>query len=147
MTNKEKKQLAYSLFIKSSFNRKEIAKQVGCTEKTLRNWIEKEDWQSIKEAQTLTRSKLLQDAYSQLKAINEKINDDFGGIPNKELSDAKAVIRKEIEALSNHPLHLYVEVFTEFLDWVNENEPKDVQKIVALSDGFINNIASKEGIS
>jgi len=146
MTNKEKKQLAYSLFIKSSLNRKEIAKQVGCTEKTLRRWIETEGWQPIKEAQTLTRGKLLQDAYSQLKAINDKINNDLGGIPNKELSDAKAVIRKEIETLSGHPLHLYVEVFTEFIDWVTDNHKSKVHQVVELSDGFINDIASKEGI-
>mgnify|MGYP000400948523 CR=1 FL=1 len=146
MTNKEKKALAYSLFVKSSYNRKQISNQVGCTEKTLRNWIKDGDWESIKEAQTLTRSKLLQDAYTQLKAINEKINNDFGGVPNKELSDAKGVIRKEIETLSDNPLHVYVEVFTEFVDWVGENHNVKSITVLELADEFVNHLATKEGI-
>jgi len=146
MTNAEKKTLSYSLFVKSSFSRKEIAKQVGCTEKTLRKWINDGKWDSIRDSQNLTSSKLLQDSYAQLKAINNHIKEELNGLPNKEMSDAKAVIRKEIEALSNNPLHKYVEVFTEFTDWMTLNHAKQSLNMLSLIDEFINELATKEGI-
>ncbi|WP_053405167.1 hypothetical protein [Persicobacter sp. CCB-QB2] len=117
-----KKEQARSLYVKGRINRKEISQIVGVTEKTLRTWIIKEDWDSLKEAQTVTRQQLLQDAFSQLKAVNQKI-DEIGGVPDKVLSDAKTALRKEIEFLESNPLHVYCEVFDELTEWVIENKP------------------------
>ena len=125
--------------------RKDIAAQVGVTEKTLRNWIDKGDWDAMKDAETITRSKLLQDSYKQLAAINNKINVDFGGIPDKQLSDAKGVIRKEIEALSEMPLHKYIEVVTDLLDWVKTNQPEKVMDAVDITDGFVQHLFADRG--
>ena len=146
MTNKDKKQLARSLYIKSDLNRKQIAHQVACSQTTLRSWIEKEDWESIKEAETISRTRLLQDAYGQLKAINDKISNELGGVPNKELSDAKGVIRKEIEALTNMPLHNYVEVMIELTRWLQIHHPDKLLEVMELADDFIRNIAKDKGI-
>lgn len=125
--------------------RKDIAKQVGTTEKTLRKWIEQGDWDAMKNAETITRSKLLQDSYKQLAAINDEINTNHNGIPNKQLSDAKGIIRKEIEALSEMPLHKYIEVVTELLDWVKRNQPERILEAVELTDGFVQDIFSDRG--
>ncbi len=117
-----KKEQAKNLYIKGRINRKEISQIVGVTEKTLRSWIDKDEWNSLKEAQTVTRQQLLQDAYSQLKAVNQKI-DEMGGVPDKVLSDAKSALRKEIEAFESSPLHVYCEVFDELTEWIIENKP------------------------
>ena len=146
MTNKEKKQLAKSLYIKSNLNRKQIAHQVRCSQTSLRSWIKKEDWENIKEAETISRTRLLQDAYNQLKAINDKINNELGGVPNKELSDAKGVIRKEIEVLSNMPLHNYVEVMIELTRWLQINHSDKLLEVMELVDDFIRNIAKEKGV-
>lgn len=143
MKNQEKKDFAKLLFIQSNLNRKEIASQVGVTEKTLRNWIESDNWQDIKDSQTITREALLSDSYAQLKAINEKIKTELGGVPNKELSDAKAVIRKEIESLSVHPTYRYVEVMEEFQSWLTRNEPQHLKVMTELSLKFVEEIAAK----
>lgn len=146
MSYKDKQRLARSLFIKSDLTRKQIAEQVGCTQKTLRDWIKKFDWDKAKEAETITRSQLLQDAYTQLKAINQIIEEKHNGIPNKELSDAKGVLRKEIEALSEMPLHKYVEVFMELIDWATKNCTENLLDIAAITDRFIGHLAQKKGV-
>jgi len=133
----EKKQLAQALFIKGTMHRKQIADAVSVTEKTLRNWIEAGEWETMKEACTITRPQLLLEAYKQLKAVNEKIT-ERGGVPNKELSDAKSILRKEIEILSDAPIHVYVEVLDEFLEFVHKNHPADTISITNHMMNFLN---------
>lgn len=146
MSRKEQQRKARRLFIKSDLTKSQIAEDVGCTPKTLRGWIKKFEWDKAKEAETITRSQLLQDAYSQLKAINQKIEDEMNGVPNKELSDAKGVLRKEIEALSEMPLHKYVEVFMEFLDWATRNGIDNLMELAEVTDKFIAHLAHDKGV-
>lgn len=144
MKNAEKKVLAKGLFVKSTMTRKEIATQVSVTEKTLRNWIDTDNWEELKNSQTITRGQLLQDAYNQLRAINQKIEVDFKGVPTKELSDAKGVIRKEIEHFSHQPIYKYVEVFEEFIEYTSKVSPVDLTKFSELSQGFIAHISKRK---
>lgn len=142
MKNQEKKEKARALFLNSSLTCKEIASQVGITEKTLRSWRELEQWSNLKELKTITRSNLLQDAYGQLKNINKKIEEleteDIKTL--KILFDAKAVLGKEIDRLSESPLHLYIGVFDEFINWTGSNHPIQLKEITALAYQFIEDI-------
>lgn len=144
MKNSDKKALGKNLFINSNLNRKQIAEQIGCTEKTLRTWIENDNWEDLKNSLTITRPQLLQESYAQLKAINEKIKNDFGGVPNKELSDAKGIIRKEIELFSFQPIHKYVEVFEDFIDYLNRNMPSQLNDFTISSQAFIQEISKRK---
>lgn len=123
-TNKDKKIIAQELFISGAHTRKSISEIVGVTEKTLRNWIEAGDWENLKNLHGVTRSQLLQDSYAQLKAINEKIA-SIGGVPTKELYDAKSIVGKEIERLSEHSIAVYIECFSEFTSWLLRNQPRE----------------------
>ncbi|MCX8482126.1 MAG: hypothetical protein ORN50_00995 [Crocinitomicaceae bacterium] len=140
MKNDEKRELARNLYVKSDFTRKQIAAQVVVTEKTLRKWIDEGEWDKMKDSLQITRPRLLQDAYSQLAKINTYINEKLDGIPNKELSDAKAVIRKEIETFSDQPIHKYIEVFEEFISYLAKTQPASVQEFAKLSQEFINQL-------
>ena len=144
MEKAEKKALAESLYINTSLSRKEIAKQCKCSETSLRAWIKDGGWEDIKESRTITKSHLLQESFQQLKAINDKIRTEMKGVPNKELSDAKAVIRKEIEALSDQPLYRYVEIMEEFQGFITKNNPTDLHTVTKLSMAFIEAVASKK---
>ena len=144
MKTAEKKHLAKNLFIKSSMTRKDIAAQVGTTEKTLRSWIDKESWEDIKTSQTVTRAQLLQEEYAQLKAINKIIEEEHKGVPNKQLSDAKGVIRKNIEALSHTPLYKYIEAFDDYINWLIKNHPAKVQEHAALTYEFVEELAKTQ---
>ena len=144
MTKAEKKQLAYNLFIKSALNRKEIARQVGITEVTLRRWIEDNEWQKLKDAQEITRPKLLQEAYNQLAAVNKVINEQMNGVPNKEMSDVKSSIRKEIEIFSLRPIHKYVEVFEEYIAFLSKHYPNQINEFTQTSQEFIHQLSLNE---
>lgn len=124
--------------------RKDIAEQVGVTQKTLRGWINAGDWDSLREAKTITRQQLLNDSYAQLSAVNKQITDEHGGVPTKALSDAKAVLIKEIEALSDLPLHKLLSVFHEVTTWLNDTRPHKLLEITELLNDFIEDqIAAK----
>ena len=144
MKMQEKKQFAQGLFIKSNLNRKSISAQTGITEATLRKWIIEGGWQELKDVQSITRNQLLIDAYKQLAAINKKINNEFDGIPSKELSDAKGVLRKEIETLSDNPLFVYIEVFESFTDWIARNHPKHLKILARLSFDYVQELAKNK---
>lgn len=144
MGKAEKTLIAKALFAQSGLNRKEIAKQVGISETTLRDWIKKGGWEDIRESRMITREHLLQESYAQLAATNKRITEEFGGVPNKELSDAKAVIRKEIESLSHQPLYRYVEVMEDFQGWITKNAPKELPNMTRLSMSFIEDVAAKK---
>jgi hypothetical protein len=131
-----KRSLAQSLYIRGSLTRIEISRIAGVTEKTLRTWVDKYEWDKLKEAQTVTRQQLLLDAYSQLKAVNRAI-DEIGGVPNKTLADAKSGLRKEIEALSDSPVHVYIEVFNEITEWLIKLKPHKAAEISGLLLEFI----------
>lgn len=140
----DKKERARAFFVKSTLNRKEIAEAVGVTEKTLRNWIESENWQEEKDSQSITRMQLLQESYRQLKAINDDIRDNYNGVPSKNLADAKAMIRKEIDSLSRQPIYRYVEVFEEFLIFVSKNNPPLVEPFSKVSMNFISELQKEK---
>lgn len=124
LTGQDKKDLARALYITGKHTRKEIANNVGCAEKTLRDWIDKFSWNDLKEAKTVTRHQLLTEEYKQLQRINEAISENEDGCPTKQQSDAKAVIAKNIERLSDAPLHRYVEVFEDFTNHILEKHPR-----------------------
>lgn len=143
MKNAEKKKLAQTLFVKSNMSRRDISIQINVTEKTLRNWIETGNWEEIKDSNSITRPMLLQDSYNQLAKINAKI-EEIGGVPDKQLSDAKAVIRKEIEIFSHNPIHKYVEVFEEFIEFLTKNHPAELVRFAEISSEFVNEISKRK---
>lgn len=136
----DKKHLAQSLYVKSELSRKAIAEQVNITEKTLRKWIELGEWDKMKDAMQITRPQLLQEAYAQLQAINQIIREEHNNVPPKDLSDAKGVIRKEIEAFSSNPIHRYIECFEDFIDYLSKNQPGQLRTFASLSMEFINEL-------
>lgn len=144
MGNAEKRTLATSLYLKSSMNRKEIATHIGITEKTLRKWIDEDGLDDIKESQMILRPQLLKDAYAQLSAINRKIKEELGNVPDKQLSDAKGVLRKEIETLSYQPIHKYIEVFEELTEWMAKTAPKYLKEVALLTQEFLSEIAKRK---
>lgn len=140
MKNADKKDLALGLFVKSNMNQKEIAATVGVSAKTLRSWIDVGEWEKQRDSLRITRPQLLQEAYAQLKAINEVIREKHAGVPSKDLSDAKAVIRKEIEALEHAPIFRYVEVFEHYMDWLSKSNPVEMMDFAKRSQQFISDL-------
>ncbi len=131
-----KKRLAQELYVLGNQTQKSIAETINVTPKTLGKWIEINNWDSLKDLQSITKKQLLTDSYAQLAAVNLAIKAN-GNVPTKEQYDAKSILGKEIDRLSDSPLAVYTDVFSEFIDYLLRNEPKDVQRFAQLSMVFI----------
>jgi predicted transcriptional regulator len=132
-----KKSLAQELYILGNQTQKGIATAIGVSEKTISKWITEGQWEAQKNLQAVTKKQLLTDSYAQLAAVNLAIA-AIGNVPTKELYDAKSILGKEIDRLSDSPLAVYTDVFTDFLDYLLRTEPKHVQEFARLSMAFIN---------
>ncbi len=134
--NDTKKKLAQELYVLGNQTQKSIAAAVVVTEKTLGKWIDEGEWEGLKNLQSVTKKQLLADSYAQLAAVNLRIKDN-GNVPTKELYDAKSILGKEIDRLSDSPLAVYTDVFSEFIDFLLRNEPKHTTLFAQLSMQFI----------
>ncbi len=147
MTYNDKRKIAKGMFIQGSYTQKYIASMVGCAQNTLTSWIEKGSWKDEKEAKSITRPELLKTSYLQLAAINKQIEEEHNGIPTKDLSYAKSMIRQEIQALSDVPLHQYIEVFNEYTQFINDAHPGSIQEHTELMSEFIEELVVKRNIN
>jgi DNA-binding XRE family transcriptional regulator len=143
-----KKQLAKGLFLNSKLSQKEIALQVGVTEKTIGKWCNdpKENWEKLKQLGTITRTELLNQALRQLKTRNDQIDGlDLADYKNlKILTDSKAVLIKEIELLSDQPLHVYIGVVNELIEWSSKVLPSQLKNITDVCYEFIEDINKRQ---
>jgi predicted transglutaminase-like cysteine proteinase len=124
MTGKEKELLAQTLYMSGKFTQKAIAEMTDIAERTVRRWIEQGKWEQVRQIQTVTKAELLKESYAQLARINKKVNDEMGGIPDKQLSDAKAQCLREIEAFDERSLQVYADCFEDFSSWLMRTQPK-----------------------
>jgi transposase len=123
MSSEERKLLAQTLYLSARHTQKAIAEMLAVTEKTVGKWVAAGNWEQMRQLQTVTKAELLKEAYLQLAAINKKIKDELKSIPSKVLSDAKAQILREIEALDDRSLQIYADCFEDFTAWLMQTEP------------------------
>lgn len=141
-----KKELARELFLNTALTQKVIATRVDVTEKTIGKWIADGKWDRLKELKTVTRSELLGQALLQLKTRNQQINEldpkDFKNL--KILTDSQAVIIKQIELLSDNPLHVYIGVIEELIDYCGKTAPDRVKELTQDCFNFIEAVNARQ---
>ena len=131
----EKRSMAQSLFLKG-ISQKEIAEIISISEQTISKWRAKFEWDNLREIETITRSSLLKQAYIQLAAVNKEIEGN-NNIPTKVNSDSKAQLLREIEHLSEIPIHKYIEVFQEVISWLSRTDPKHIKEFSEVTWRFV----------
>lgn len=139
--NDEKKQIAYQLFVSTTFTRKQIAEHVRVTEMTLRGWITKGDWETIKNSRVITKPELLKAAYAQLDALQKDIAEKHNNVPPKAVSDALSSVIKQIDLLSDQPVYQYIEVLEDFTSWMSKNHPAELKAIAPILNEYTQHIA------
>jgi transposase len=73
MAKKTQKEIAYVLYMQTSKSQKEIAQQVGVSERTLSKWAREGEWELRKAAKEVTREEQIRNYLMQLKELNEEI--------------------------------------------------------------------------
>lgn len=129
MARKNKKALAYELYINTSITRKEGAERFGVTEKTFGKWVKDGSWDDQRTANNVSRQSLLKKAYKNLERIN-KLIDECEGAPSKQLTDAKSVFVREVQALDKQDsLSQTVSVMERFLNFLYRTKPELAKEI------------------
>ncbi|TNE29195.1 MAG: helix-turn-helix domain-containing protein [Bacteroidetes bacterium] len=144
MAKKAEKKIAMQLFIATNKSQKEIAEQIGVSEHTLSKWVNEGNWHDIKTAKTLTRESLLSEAYRRLEKINQKIEDDYDGLPDKKTNDAKSTILREIQTLEkDDSLALTISVMERFTRFVAQRDFQLSKSLSQISMEFLETRANE----
>lgn len=99
MVKRNEKILARELYVNSGLSQKEIASRVAVRESTIGKWIADGNWDTLRTAGSITRKKLLEKAFKSLGKINDYIDEQCDGLPNKKTLDSKNAILREIATL------------------------------------------------
>lgn len=137
MPKDSEKQIARELYLNTGMTQKEIAIKLSISEQTLSKWVNAGKWEELKAAKSITKEKLLKQAYEQLAAINNTI-EERGGIPDKQLSDAKGILVKEIALLEkNHSISTAVYIMDRFLNYVLSHNQTIAKEVSQMQLAFI----------
>ncbi|HIB37972.1 hypothetical protein [Mesonia sp.] len=167
MAKDKERRLAESLYINQKKTAKETAKMVGVTEKTVGRWVDEYGWKERRNAK-------MANLQSGIENINELINiyaeraikietedDDYSGLTDKEIREAKKDRAKEkvgiIDAIAKlnktkdnfekeHriPYNVYINVTEQIMGAMLEKLPGKMQEsVLDFFEEHINSIALK----
>lgn len=133
-SRKEKKEFAMQLFLSTDLTQKMIAQIVGVTEKTVGNWISKDDgaWKKLKVARTVTKQNVIANAYRQLMELDKTIAErDERNYPTSAEADIQAKIATKIDKLERqYNLSTYYTVFEEFTKYLMSVDTEAAKSLI-----------------
>jgi len=142
LTNKQKKDWAKLLYLKTDMSQKEIAATVDVTEKTLSAWVNNinDNWQLLKSSYVITREQELRRIYNQISEMNTMIESRE---PGHRFADSKeadtlckyAVMAKSLEVSTS--ISEIISVFSEFDEFIREVDYTMAKNIIGFQDAFI----------
>lgn len=140
MNNAEKKDWAQHLYIKEHLSQKEIATRVNVRPATVSGWVNKYDWDKLRQSILATKSTELANLYAQLAELNDHIKkrpegERFAGA--KE-ADTLSKITSAIRSLETETsISEIVDVFMKFNHFVRSVKFSAITDLVELQDAFI----------
>lgn len=131
ISNKEKKEYAFDLFLNTDYNQKKIASIVNVAEKTISGWIKDGNWDELKGAEQITSAKIIRNIYKQIHSLTED---------GKNLEADKLIkAAKAIEVLRNRKVTIsqVINVFKEFTTFLFKLDADMAKKLVDYQDKYI----------
>lgn len=108
------------MYVHGGLNLKEISGILNVSQTTLSKWNNDENWEAQRAAQSVTRTKLIQQYYVMLSNINKDIIDNNKGIPDAKAADKIFKIQATISSLDkNYDLGGYYTVLKELVEHIN----------------------------
>jgi DNA-binding XRE family transcriptional regulator len=122
MKTEDKKKIAQTLYIKLGKSQKEISESVGVTEKTLKNWREKGNWDTLRAGEVSTPDELARSLYAQIQKISDHARDMNEPLTPSD-TDQISKLSKAISNIKQKPtlgvISYVMEDFAQFLKKVN----------------------------
>jgi len=146
LTIKQKKDYAKLLYLKTSMNQKEIAEKIEVTEKTLSQWVRKEQWELLRASFTVTKEQELRRIYQQINAINDMISQKEEGkrYANSAEADILSKLASTARSLETDiGLAQIIDTFIEFTEWLRPQDFATAQMINDYQDSFVKYKLSK----
>ena len=137
---KRKKELARLIYTNNNLTQKEVAKQVGVTEKTVSKWTNDGKWDAIKTALTVTREEQLRRLYNQIAEYNTTIEQREAGKRFATASEADAInkLATAIDKLERETgARDILNVSKAMLNWLRKIDLPKAQEVSALFDAFL----------
>jgi len=145
---KDKEQiLAKELYLAGTKTQKEIAEMVGVTEKTLSNWVDAGNWETIRAARMSTVAEVATNVIAIQKARTAEIlaSIQAGGDTNK-YGDELLKMAMALEKLQGHTtLTTYIQVLQEFMGFVGGKDHKFRAQLAEMQSAFLNQKAGTNG--
>lgn len=140
LTNGQKKEWAKLLFIRENLTQKAISEKVGVTQKTMMSWIQKGNWNKLKNSIILTKSEELSRLHAQLRELNDHIENKPEGqrFPSKAEADILSSLKMAIKAFEGETsISEIIDVSIEMLEWLRMHNFEKAQELSPLFDQFI----------
>lgn len=118
MNQKQKADVAKTLFLTTEKTQKEICEIVGWTEKTFSEQKQKGKWNELRETKTMTKQQIISLLHYQTLKMVEVAKDEGRLLKASEV-DAIAKLTASIDKLEKRAtLETYIEVFEEYNKWL-----------------------------
>jgi len=168
MAKGKEEKLAYEYYVNQKKTAKETAMRVGVTEKTIGEWVKKNAWKKLRDAQVNSAATRLNDIREVISLLTEqriKIQKQIGEVEatmmetgeKKDLlfdlrksavavSDEISKWNKALESLDRQnriSLTVYIEVMNDIFDNLREYDPKLFAKTMDFQEQHLNTISIK----
>lgn len=140
LTLQQKREWAQLLYTRENKLQKEIAEKVGVSAQTINKWVQKYNWDKLKQSMLITREEQLRRLYMQLDELNTFImgREEGQRFANSKEADAISKLAVAIRTLESEAnIADIVEVSKRFLNWLRAISPEKAREIAAISDDFI----------
>ena len=118
MTQKQKIDVARTLYLMTEKSQKEICEVVNWAEKTFTEQKQKGKWNELRDTKSLTKQQIISMLHTQLLKISDVAKDENRLLSAREV-DSIAKLASSIDKLEKKAtIETYIEVFEEFNRWL-----------------------------
>lgn len=118
MNQKQKLEVARTLYLMTEKTQKEISEVVGWSEKTFTEQKQKGKWNELRDTKSLTKQQIISMLHTQTLKLVEAAKDEGRLLTAKEV-DSIAKLAASIDKLEKKvTLETYIEVFEEYNKWL-----------------------------
>ncbi len=140
----QKKEYAKLLYTKdTSISQKEIASKCDVSEKSIGKWIKEENWETLRDAMSLSRDEQIRSLNEQWNELNRAIKKKQPGKRYADSSEAD-ILAKLSKAKSELETKVDVSKAVDFgkglINYVRHVEFKDIELVARYYDGYLKSL-------